>query len=37
MKALVQEAHEPIWAGSIHLGDEPGIYGQSPYAACAWN
>lgn len=32
MKPMVKNAHEPIWAGNIHLGDEPGIYGHAPYA-----
>ena len=32
MKAQVQNADEPIWQGSLHLGDEPGIYGDAAYA-----
>lgn len=31
MKSQVQNADEPIWEGSLHLGDEPGIYGNAAY------
>lgn len=31
MKPRVENAHELIWEGQLHLGDEPGIYGNAPY------
>jgi hypothetical protein len=31
MKPMVRNASEAIWAGKLHVGDEPGIYGHASY------
>ena len=35
MRSGQAESDEPIWEGRIHLGDEPGIYGDAAYAGLA--
>lgn len=32
MRAKKANTGEPIWEGRIHLGDEPGIYGNAAYS-----
>ncbi len=29
-------ADEPVWAGRVHLGDEPGIHGDAQYSGLAF-
>jgi hypothetical protein len=35
MRAKQTSSEEPIWEGRLHLGDEPGIYGDAAYAGLA--
>ncbi|MEA3027430.1 MAG: hypothetical protein QOF91_2715 [Alphaproteobacteria bacterium] len=32
MRAKIANSDEPIWEGRLHLGDEPGIYGDASYS-----
>jgi len=35
MRARQANSDEPIWEGRMHLGDEPGIYGDAAYSGLA--